>query len=108
MRREREMQRKTQKRGADAKADAKAREATFAPLIHALLFFLAQGIFGRATPCISAASALPEVELDFTLTPTGEIMMGRGAPPQLPSCHLCGRQFGTTSLGIHLKACKRR
>ena len=38
MRREREMQRKTQKRGADAKADAKAREATFAPLIHALLF----------------------------------------------------------------------
>ena len=32
----------------------------------------------------------------------------KGAPPRLPNCHLCGRQFGTTSLGIHLKACKER
>jgi hypothetical protein len=32
----------------------------------------------------------------------------KGSPPRLPSCHLCGRQFGTTSLGIHLKACKQR
>ena len=30
------------------------------------------------------------------------------APPALPACHLCGRQFGTSSLGIHLKACKER
>ena len=31
-----------------------------------------------------------------------------GAPPQLPACHLCGRQFGTSSLAIHLKACRER
>lgn len=29
-------------------------------------------------------------------------------PPNLPACHLCGRQFGTSSLAIHLKACKER
>ena len=34
--------------------------------------------------------------------------MLKSAPPKLPNCHLCGRQFGTTSLGIHLKACKQR
>ena len=32
----------------------------------------------------------------------------KGMPPRLPNCHLCGRQFGTTSLGIHMKACKER
>ena len=31
-----------------------------------------------------------------------------GAPPSLPSCHLCGRQFGTASLAIHLKACTEK
>ena len=29
-------------------------------------------------------------------------------PPPLPFCHLCGRQFGTTSLLIHQKACAKR
>ena len=29
-------------------------------------------------------------------------------PPALPHCHLCGRQFGTSSLQIHLKACKEK
>ena len=32
----------------------------------------------------------------------------KGGPPQLPACYLCGRQFGTSSLAIHLKACKER
>ena len=29
-------------------------------------------------------------------------------PPNLPACHLCGRQFGTSSLAIHLKTCKEK
>lgn len=35
-------------------------------------------------------------------------MSGMGGPPQLPFCHLCNRQFGTSSLPIHVKACKER
>jgi ribosomal protein L32 len=31
-----------------------------------------------------------------------------GGPPRLPSCHLCGRQFGTSSLAIHVKACREK
>ena len=34
--------------------------------------------------------------------------MNRGYPPQLPLCHLCHRQYGTSSLPIHLKACRAR
>ena len=30
---------------------------------------------------------------------------GVGGRKQLPVCHLCGREFGTASLKIHLKAC---
>ena len=30
---------------------------------------------------------------------------GVGGKKQLPVCHLCGREFGTASLQIHLKAC---
>ena len=29
-------------------------------------------------------------------------------PPNLPACHLCGRQFGTSSLAIHIKACAEK
>ena len=29
----------------------------------------------------------------------------KGAKKQFPVCHLCGREFGTASLKIHLKAC---
>ena len=32
----------------------------------------------------------------------------RGAKRQLPVCHLCGREFGTASLKIHLRACSER
>ncbi|KAL1499061.1 hypothetical protein AB1Y20_013576 [Prymnesium parvum] len=28
--------------------------------------------------------------------------------PNLPLCHLCGRQFGSSSLEIHLKECRKR
>ena len=38
----------------------------------------------------------------------GSSSPGKGMPPALPFCHLCGRQFGTTSLGIHMKACKEK
>ena len=31
-----------------------------------------------------------------------------GGPPPLPFCHLCNRQFGTSSLPIHVKACTER
>jgi len=30
------------------------------------------------------------------------------SPPVLPVCHLCGRQFGTTSLAIHLRTCEHK
>ncbi|KAJ1616178.1 hypothetical protein T492DRAFT_896010, partial [Pavlovales sp. CCMP2436] len=30
----------------------------------------------------------------------------QGAAPMLPMCHLCGRQFGSASLSIHLRACE--
>jgi hypothetical protein len=30
---------------------------------------------------------------------------GMGAKKQLPVCHLCGREFGTHSIQIHIKAC---
>ena len=28
--------------------------------------------------------------------------------PQLPTCHLCGQQFGSSSLAIHQKTCAQR
>ncbi|CBH16568.1 hypothetical protein, conserved [Trypanosoma brucei gambiense DAL972] len=31
--------------------------------------------------------------------------MGPGAKPQLPICYLCGQQFGTSSIGIHVPQC---
>lgn len=33
---------------------------------------------------------------------------GMGAKKQLPVCHLCGREFGTASLQIHMKACAKK
>ena len=32
----------------------------------------------------------------------------KGAKKQFPICHLCGREFGTASLKIHLKACAEK
>ena len=35
--------------------------------------------------------------------------MTRGtAKKQLPVCHLCGREFGTASIKIHMKACAEK
>nr|CCC94601.1 unnamed protein product [Trypanosoma congolense IL3000] len=31
--------------------------------------------------------------------------VGPGAKPQLPICYLCGQQFGTSSIGIHVPQC---
>ena len=33
---------------------------------------------------------------------------GSGGKKVLPVCYICGREFGTASLAIHLKACKKR
>ena len=33
---------------------------------------------------------------------------GDAKGPTLPVCHLCGRQFGSNSIGIHLKSCAER
>ena len=33
---------------------------------------------------------------------------GTGAKKQLPVCHLCGREFGTASIKIHMKACAEK
>ena len=40
----------------------------------------------------------------------GKVGMARDKGPNhvLPVCHLCGREFGTASLSIHLKTCKER
>jgi len=32
----------------------------------------------------------------------------KGAKKQFPVCHLCGREFGTASITIHLKACAEK
>ena len=58
---------------------------------------------GGAPPPPRPSSAAPSSPSSSRVAP-----QMKGAPPRLPSCHLCGRQFGTTSLGIHIKACKQR
>ena len=37
-----------------------------------------------------------------------DVGKSRGVGPQLPFCYLCGRQFGSSSLPIHMRACKAK